>query len=325
MNNVMVINMGLKSIRCIIFNQNGLKIGSAALAINTAINDKCVEQDPNEWWKKAEIVMEKALNDAGKVKVDYVTVTTSASCLVCIDNNGEPLGKAFMISDKRAEQEVQIISGMKEFESIRKSTGLDMAVSLMLPKILWIKRNKPEIFDKVRYFATPNDYLIYKLSGECVTDYLNAIKYHYDLSSEKYPIKLLKSLGVSEKNFPKVVNTGYCVGKVSKDIVEKTGINRDANVIVTSYDAICSFIGSGVSEEGEASDVSGTVTVFRALSRKKNLSNSKKVYNVPLYQENANIVGGSNNLGGGLIEWVKQCYYQGEQYPYEIMEKEKVL
>ena len=38
--------------------------------------------------------------------------------------------------------------------------------------------------------------------------------------------------------------------------------------------------------------------------------------------EKAKIVGGSNNLGGGLVEWVKQCYYQKEEYPYEVMEKE---
>ena len=65
---------------------------------------------------------------------------------------------------------------------------------------------------------------------------------------------------------------------------------------MTSYDAICSFIGSGVSEEGEASDVSGTVTVFRTLSRKKEVMDSSKIYRVPLYKENAYIVGGSNNL-----------------------------
>ena len=47
MKNVLVINMGLKSIRSIIFNQNGLKLGSSSLAINTAINDKCVEQSPS--------------------------------------------------------------------------------------------------------------------------------------------------------------------------------------------------------------------------------------------------------------------------------------
>ena len=47
-----------------------------------------------------------------------------------------------------------------------------------------------------------------------------------------------------------------------------------------------------------------------------------KVYESLYSQEQARIVGGSNNLGGGLIEWAKQCYYQNEPYPYEVMEKE---
>lgn len=322
MKNIMVINMGLKSIRCIIFNQNGLKLGSAAIAINTAINDKRVEQNPSEWWEKAVFVMRKALAETGSVHMDFITVTASASCLVCIDSNGNPLGKALMISDKRAEKEALDIANMQEFKDAFKETGLDIAVSLMLPKILWVKRNLPEIFDQSRYFLTPNDYLIYKLCGECVTDYLNAVKMHYNLKNKCYPEKLLAELGISSNKLPYVVDIGEKVSKINGALASELNLNNDADVVVTSYDAICSFVGSGVSEEGEASDVSGTVTVFRAFSKRKDLLNSTKVYNVPLYMENAQIVGGSNNLGGGLIEWVKQCYYQKETYPYEVMEKD---
>lgn len=322
MKNVMVINMGLKSIRCIIFNELGLKLGSAALAINTAINDKCVEQDPLEWWEKAEIVMKKALQDAGSVSITYITVTTSASCLVCVDSKGNPLGKAFMISDKRAEQEAEMIKNMPKFQVVKRKTGLDISASLMLPKILWVKRNAPEIYERAEYFMTPNDYLIYQLCGECVTDYLNAVKYHYDLTEKKYPEELLRELEIPVNKLPEVVNTGVKIGKVNAKLASRVQLNSDVQVVITSYDAICSFVGSGVTEEGEASDVSGTVTVFRALSRKKNLAGNNTVYHVPFYQENAQIVGGSNNLGGGLIEWVKQCYYQKEEYPYEIMEKD---
>ncbi len=322
MKNVMVINMGLKSIRCIIFNQNGLKLSSAAQAINTAIDDKRVEQDPAEWWTKAEYVMKKAHKDAGNPRIDYITVTTSASCLVCIDESGNPLGKALMISDKRASEEVEIIKKMPEFGEVHKKTGLDMAVSLMLPKILWVKRNQPESFEKSRYFVTPNDYLIYKLCGVCATDYLNAIKYHYDPSSGQYPEKLLESLQIPSAAMPKVKEVGEEVGRICPEIAKNTGINEDVRVIITSYDAICSFIGSGVSEDGEASDVSGTVTVFRTFCKKENIKESSKIYNLPYRKEQAQIVGGSNNLGGGLIEWVKQCYYQNEEYPYEIMEKD---
>ena len=152
MKNVMVVNMGLKSIRCIIFNQNGLKLGSAAKAINTAINDKCVEQDPDEWWEKGILVVRKALSDAGCPQINYITVTTSASCLVCVDKYGNPLQKAFMISDKRADSEAIEIKNMPEFGPVLEKTRLDMASSLMLPKIYWVKKRMPEKFEKTQYF-----------------------------------------------------------------------------------------------------------------------------------------------------------------------------
>lgn len=322
MYNVMVINMGLKSIRCIIFNDEGFKLSSAAVAINTAINNRCVEQDPKEWWAKAKLVMAKAYKEAKVKRIDFVTVTASAACLVCLDRAGETLGKALMISDKRADEEVKIIKAMPEFQNVYKKTNLDVSASLMLPKILWMKRKKPDIFDKTKYFLTPNDYLVYKLCGKYVTDYLNAVKYHYDTEGKKYPEELLKSLQIPIVSLPEVKDIGTNIGKIHASLAEKIGFNGDAEIVVTSYDAICSFVGSGVSAEGEASDVSGTVTVFRTLSRKKDLKKGKKIYNLPYYKENANIIGGSNNLGGGLIEWVKQCYYQKEEYPYEIMEKE---
>jgi xylulokinase len=280
-----------------------------------------VEQNPNEWWDKAKKVMQLACRDAKTSKISFITVTTSASCLVCMDRDGDTLGNALMVSDKRAEKESQYIKALPEFENVRQKTGLDMATSLMLPKILWIKNNRPEIFEKIEYFLTPNDYLVYKICDRCVTDYFNALKYHYQLEEKSYPKELLDIIGIQMSKFPNVINPGEEAGTINSKLADEIGINHDAKVIVSSYDAICSFVGSGVSEEGEASDVSGTVTVFRTYT-KKNVNKSTKIYQVPLYSEQANIVGGSNNLGGGLIEWVKQCYYTKEEYPYEIMEKD---
>lgn len=320
--NIMVINMGLKSIRCIIFNYEGMKLGSASKPINTAINDRCVEQSPGEWWEKAQSVIKEAVRDARVSRFEYITVTASASCLVCIDKDGLPLVPALMISDKRTEMEVEQLSNMEEFSIVKKKTGLNAHTSLMLPKIMWVKNNEPEIFEKTAYFMTPNDYLIYKFCGAVVTDYFNAAKYHYILDEKTYPSELLLGLGIAENKLPEVKDTGIQVGVICAELADELGIQRGAQVVLSSYDAICSFIGSGVSEEGEASDVSGTVTVLRALSRKKDIGQNEKIYDMPFYQESARIIGGSNNHGGGLIEWVKQCYYQKEEYPYEIMEKD---
>lgn len=322
MGNILVINMGLKSIRCIVFDFDGTKVASAAQAIKTAINDKCVEQNPDEWWEKGNIVVQKAIREARINKVEYITVTTSASCLVCADEKGDALIPAYMISDKRAERQARKLATMKEFQEVYERTGTDASASLMLPKIMWVKDNMPHIFEQSSYFFTPNDFLVYKLCGVAATDYFNATKYHYLLGEKKYPNSLYKALGIDIAKLPEVKYPGVHVGNIFPGLADVWGINEDAKVILSSYDAICSFIGSGVFKEGEASDVSGTVTVFRALSRKTNISPNPKIYQLPLYQENTHIIGGSNNLGGGLIEWVKQCYYQNDEYPYEIMEKD---
>ncbi|MBP2657238.1 MAG: Xylulokinase [Firmicutes bacterium] len=322
MKNVMVINMGLKSIRCIIFNENGMKLFNEAIPIKTAISADKVEQDPKEWWQSAENLIGRAACECKAICIDYITVTASASCLVCVDKAGNPLMRALMISDKRAEEESQYISQLDEFKKVYEETLLDMTASLMLPRILWVKRNMPEIFRETDKFLSPNDFMLYKLSGLYATDYFNAIKYHYNPEKRCFPERLLDTLGVAEQRLPCVMNPGDTVGRITAELAEKLGISKNAEVVISSYDAICSFIGSGAAEDGEASDVSGTVTVLRALSRDRSLHNNPLIYNLPLYKENANIIGGSNNLGGGLIEWVKQCYYQNEIYPYEVMEKE---
>ncbi|WP_313340214.1 FGGY-family carbohydrate kinase [Lacrimispora sp.] len=322
MKNVMVINMGLKSIRCIVFNEDGMKLYNEAIPIKTAISAEKVEQDPKEWWQSAETLIGRAACECKDICIDYITVTASASCLVCVDKSGTPLMRALMVSDKRAEEESQYISQLDEFKKVHKETLLDITASLMLPRILWLKRNMPEIYHETDKFLSPNDFMLYKLSGSYVTDYFNAIKFHYNPDKECYPEKLLDILGVSEQRLPVVMNPGDTVGRIDSVLAEKLGISKNAEIVVSSYDAICSFIGSGAAEDGEASDVSGTVTVLRALSRDRNLHNNPLIYNLPLHKENANIIGGSNNLGGGLIEWVKQCYYQNEIYPYEVMEKE---
>ncbi|WMC93872.1 xylulokinase [Kineothrix sp. MB12-C1] len=322
MKNVMVINMGLKSIRCIIFNEMGTKLYNEALPIKTAISAEKVEQDPEEWWQSAKELIIRGVRECKEVCIDYITVTASASCLVCIDENGVPLMRASMVSDKRAEDESLYIAKMDEFKEVYKETLTDMSASLMLPRILWVKRNMPEAFNRTDKFMTPNDYMLFMLSGVCATDYFNAIKYHYNAKRGYYPEKLLKALEISKEKLPEVLNPGDTIGQVLPNLAKELGFNKEVEVVISSYDAICSFIGSGASEDGDASDVSGTVTVLRALSRNKNPKNNSLIYNLPLYSEEAYIIGGSNNLGGGLIEWVKQCYYQNEVYPYEIMEKE---
>lgn len=322
MKTILVLNMGMKSIRSIIFDSEGNKLATAALPIVTSLSDDCVTQSPSEWWEKACRVIHESVTELSDIKIDYLTVTTSSSCLVYVDKNNQELGPCIMVSDKRAKEESIELMSARKFAKTKRELGLGADPYLMIPKTLWIKNKLPNIFQQVYKFLAPNDFLISKFTGKYVTDYMNAQKWHYNPETMSYPELLLKELQIDMDKLPEVVAPGTYIGNVKDDIAFSLGLNRDIKVIVSSYDAMCSFIGSGVSEEGEASDVSGTVTVFRAVSGNKLTLSSNKIQQIPYFEGNMHIVGGSNNLGGGLIEWVKQCYYQNEQLPYEIMEKD---
>lgn len=322
MRTILVLNMGMKSIRSIIFDDAGGKLASCAIPIETSLTDEAVTQIPSEWWDKACKVIKETVADAGNIPIDYLTVTTSSSCLVCVDKSGEALLPCMMVSDKRAGEESDFLSRAAAFSAVRESTGLGADPSFMIPKALWVKNHRKDVFEHVYKFLSPNDYLISKFTGIYVTDYMNAQKWHYDTAEKRYPYELLREVGIPEDLLPEVVAPGSYVGHILRAVADMTGLTIETKVIATTYDAICSFIGSGVSEKGEASDVSGTVTVFRAVAEQKIEGLTEKIQQLPYYEGGIHIVGGSNNLGGGLIEWVKQCYYQNEMLPYEMMEKD---
>jgi sugar (pentulose or hexulose) kinase len=320
---ILVLNLGLKSIRAIVFDYQGNKIANSSMPVHTSLGGKLVEQSALEWILLAKKVIKDVLRTPGiSEKIRHMTVTSSSSCLIGVDEEGRPLHPAIMVSDKRAEEQAKNIEKMPEFKNAYKKIRIPMDPYLMLPKIVWVKENNPEVFKKAVKFLSPNDFFIAWLTGENVSDYFNAEKYLYDIIGQRYPEELYEKLGISIEQLPKVITPGQVVGKIRKEIYEELGFKRNVEVVLTTYDALCAFFGSGVAEEGEACDVSGTVTSFRVFSRRSSCAHLDSIFTQPFGHSGIYIVGGSNNLGGGLIEWLKQCFYCDKKRPYEKMEQE---
>lgn len=322
----LVLNLGLKSIRAIVFNIEGKTMFSSYLPIKTMIREEWVEQNPNEWWEKTQILFLK-ISDKKSIanKIFGLTVTSSSACLVPVDEKLEPTFNSIMVSDKRAKNEAKKISALREFQRIRRDTGMDISAYYMLSKLIWLKNNEPSKYKKAKFFLSPNDYLIAKLTGKVVTDVFNAQKFHFNTITNSYPIELLKKLKIDYLSFAPVSNPGEIVGTLKRNLITKFHFPKDLIVVLATYDAICAFFGSGPGKEGLACDVSGTVTSVRTSTYKKINKNFENIFCSFLKNYNLNIIGASNNLGGGLIEWAKQSFYTENNDPYEIMEKEASL
>lgn len=323
MSATVVLNLGLKSIRAAVFGERGDRLSIAYRAIETQMGEGIVEQEPEDWWRSAATVLDEAL-DASHVRsqVAILTVTASAGCLVPLDSDMRPLRNAIMISDVRARAQAELIERLAIFEELVRPRRR-VTPDLMLPKILWMRDAEPDLFERTRWFATPNDFLIARLTGEVVTDVQNATKYFHGIGGTNgYPSALLSALHLDVSHLPPVVRSSATRLPLLAAVRSRFGLPEGCQVVVSSYDAICAVYGAGVAAPGDACDVSGTVTSFRAVTDLKLRDPSGRLFVAPHVRAGLYLAGGSNNLGGGVVEWVKQLLYASEAHAYAAMESD---
>ena len=316
---ICVLNLGLKSMRAAVFNEVGRREAIAYRPIATQMGEGRVEQSARDWWVAADEVLREVLADpALAADVSLVTVTASAGCLVALDAAGEPLGMAIMISDVRATHEAAQIASTQAYRPMA-SQGRRVTPDLMLPKIVWLKDHDPERYAASGWLASPNDFLVARLTGEVVTDAYNASKYFYDVATGAYPEELLREVGIDATKLPPVAQTGMAPLEVRAEHRRRWGLSDGVRVVLSTYDAICAAYGSGAMEVGDGCDVSGTVTSFRVVTDRSDRDPSGRLFISPHVREGLYLAGGSNNLGGGVIEWAKQLLYADEFDPYGAM------
>jgi xylulokinase len=243
---------------------------------------------------------------------------------VPVRKDGKILGNCILVSDKRAQKEATYIGELEEYKALSHYLPKNCDTSQMIPKAVWWKKINEDLVDFSEVMIlSPNDLFAYEFSGQFVTDVFNAQKCFYDWKSKSYPEYLIKTLDLDSSQFPKVVPVGTSVGVISESAARKFNLTKNCEYIVTTYDAICGFWGSGASDVGEASDVSGTVTSLRVLVQNEHLKELKcqNLFYAPVNSQ-VGIIGGSNNMGGGLIEWARDLYFANEQSPYHLMEDE---
>lgn len=321
---ILIVNLGLKSIRAILFDEKGARLATSSQRVNSRLSQDRVEQSVPEWREKLYHVVSSVLDTADIAGgITHLSVSCSSSCLVPVAEDLSPTGQVIMVSDKRAQAEGRIISDLPEFRRLADRYGYSASQYSQLARILWIKRHQPEAHARTWKYLSPNDFLIAEMTGgTAVTDTLNAEKLFWDSDEHSYPVELLDALELGADQLPECVEIGTSAGVVSKAFAEAVGLPNRPEVIVGTYDAICSVFGTGVSSPGQVCDVSGTVTSIRMYSNAPFTDPKGRIFSQYFPPTDGYLLGGSNNLGGGLIEWAKACFYKNQDNPYELIQSE---
>jgi D-xylulose kinase len=189
-----------------------------------------------------------------------LSLSSQAETLICVDKKGKVLRNAIVWLDARAEEESTRIAKNFSLELLYKTTGLpEMSPIWPAPKILWLKKNEPDVFNHTSKFLIVKDYLIWKLTGKFSTDPTESSSTFYlKLKEKDWWDEMLDFIGIKRDQLPVIFPSYEVVGNISSQIKSQFGLCTNTKVIAGSMDQMAAALGAGNVEPGIITESTGT-------------------------------------------------------------------
>lgn len=197
-------------------------------------------------------------------KISSVCISSLGESFVLLDKEDNVLFYPMLYTDARGEQEAEKIKTSIGEEKAFLTTGVTPHSMYSLSKLLWIKNNYPEVFAKADKVMLMCDYFGYLLTGERVIDYALASRTGvFDIEKLTFSKEFLDRFGIPMSLFSDPKRAGTVVGKL------KAEFGIDAVLVLGSHDQVCTALGAGVLDVGDAVDGMGTVECITTLFKEK--------------------------------------------------------
>jgi glycerol kinase len=260
---LLAIDQGTTGTTCLVFDLQGELIGRAYREFSQHFPQPgWVEHDAAEIWDVSHAVAGEALDDAGvrPGELEAVGITNQRETVVCWDpSTGEPLHRALVWQDRRTAARCDELRSAGEEPAIRAKTGLVLDPYFSATKIEWLLRNVDGLAQRARegraVFGTVDSWLVFKLTGEYVTDASNASRtLLLDISSGRWDPELLELFGVPEQALPAVRPSCGELGRTRADAFH----GHDVPVSGVAGDQQAALFGQRCLEPGLGKNTYGT-------------------------------------------------------------------
>jgi autoinducer 2 (AI-2) kinase len=257
----MAIDAGTGSVRAVIFDTEGNQISVAQqewthLAEEGVPNSMTFDTQKN--WEIAVACIKESIKLSG-LRVEEIVALSATSMregIVLYDADGKELWAVANV-DARAADEVKFLK--ENFTGIEEEfyalSGQTFALGA-LPRILWLKNNKPEVYEKVASISMIGDWILAKLSGVIATDPSNGgTTGIFSLKERNWVASMATKVGIKDDIFPPVLEVGTVMGSVTD---ENSGLCTSTKVVMGGGDVQLGAAGLGVTKEGQVAILGGS-------------------------------------------------------------------
>lgn len=268
MHRFLAFDVGTTAMKCILFDEEFRELFFARREydINTP-SEKLAELDPNVYFNTfLECVDEMRGAGIDTKDISSITFTTQGETFIPVDKSGRPLTPAIVWLDTRAEAEAEYIREKIGDKAIYENTGLcPIDGALPAAKVLWLARNRRDIYERIHKILLLEDYLIYRLTGKFVSEKsLQSSTGWYDINREELFSSVSELCGIREEMLPEILPCATPVGMPHAEF----GFGESTVVTTGAMDQISSAVGVGNIREGIFSETTGTALVVGITAEK---------------------------------------------------------
>jgi len=260
----MAIDAGTGSVRAVIFDTKGNQIAVTQkewvhLEEEGVPNSMGFDTDSN--WDLTVWCIKEALKNANLQGSDIaaVSATSMREGIVLYDQEGEALWAVANV-DARADKEVKFLKEQYEGveEAFYETSGQTFALGA-LPRILWLKNNRPEVYEEVASISMIGDWILAKLSGVIATDPSNGgTTGIYSLHKRDWEPAMAEKVGLKSDIFPPSLEPGTVMGTVTQEASKETGLSTSTKVVMGGGDVQLGAAGLGVVKKGQVAILGGS-------------------------------------------------------------------
>ncbi len=275
----------------------------------------------NDWWGDFCHISKSLLCKSGIDPRDIRAVGCSAigPCMLPVDGNGNALMNGVLYGvDNRASAEVEELTAAIGEDVLMQRCGNALTSQSVGPKILWLKRNRPQIFARTAKIHTSTTYIVNKLTGRAVIDHYTAANFSplYDVDKQDWTLALTSKI-VDRDLLPEILWSSQIAGEVTKKAVGETGLTAGTPVLTGTIDAAAEAISVGVLSPGEMMMMYGS-TIFIIMPTANRVSDPRLWYAPWLFEgQHASMAGLATS--GTLTHWFR------DQFARELSRKEAFI
>ncbi|MDR2163232.1 MAG: xylulokinase [Clostridiales Family XIII bacterium] len=313
------IDAGTSGVKTIVINEEGKLLGSGYQECDLITPQPgYAEQYPETWWRALNLSVRQAISMSGKRdEIRGIGFSGQMQGCTLLDKDMRPIRNCILWLDQRSSDEVKDIENILTEDEMFEIANNYCLNSYWAPKLLWIKKNEPDNYDKIYKVLFPKDYLRYRLTGEIATDVSDAsLSFFEDVPGRKWSDILLEKIGISNDIVPEnLYESSDIAGYLLPSIAEEFDLPAGIPVVAGAGDQQAGAIGSGIVRNGVIGSAIGTSGVIFGCSDKPFIDRQRRAmfsmaHAVPQKWSYLGLV----LSAGGSFKWLKNLIFADDKY-----------